>query len=111
MPRIEGDQNFRHFDDVDNAHDSQRKEPDEHDRTEPTAYAGGTSGLQRIQPYQDGDSERHDIGFQHGRGDFQTLDGGEYRNCRRNDAVTIKQCRATQAYHCHREIPARRLAH
>ena len=73
MPRIQSGEDFWRLDNVNHAHSGQRKKPDYHNRAEPLADAGGASGLQRIQAYQNRYGKRHDIGFQYGRGDLQTL--------------------------------------
>src|SRR5262249_38548512 len=78
-------------DDAGDAERGQRREPDAHDRAEQVADPLGAVNLDHEQNDQDGDRGGHDEGLQLRRHHFETLDGAQHGDRRRDQAVPVEQ--------------------
>ncbi len=72
-------------------------EPEREHRSEDAADAPGADGLQREQPDQNRDGERHDVGLESERRHRQSFDGAQHGDCGRDDAVAVEQRRSGDA--------------
>jgi len=89
--RVEGEQDSRIGDDLVQSEGGQDTEPGDHDRAEELADGAGAVFLDDEQAGQDAQGDRDDVGLEVGGDDFQSLDGGEHRNGRRDHAVAEEQ--------------------
>jgi hypothetical protein len=99
VPRIDREQDPRRVDDVCEAEQRQREEPEQGDGTKDQAHRGGAPALNRKQQNQDHDRDRHDERVQVGRRNGQTFDGAEHRNRGRDRPIAVEQRRAEHAQH------------
>ena len=97
MPRIDGGKNLGMPDQGDGAETADGDEPQQHDGPEDRTDACGPERLQREQPDQDADRDRHDQVVQRRRRHLDPLDGAQHRDRGRQDTVTVKQRAAEQA--------------
>ena len=92
--RIEGGEDLRMGQDRGAAERGDGEEPDEHDRPEHRADAGGALELDGEQRDEQPERDRNDRAGKCRRGDREALDGGEHADRRRDHAVADEQARA-----------------
>jgi hypothetical protein len=83
--------------DVVDANGGQRNEPHAQDRAEELPDARGAMVLHEEQADQNAQGDRQHERLEARRGDLQALDGGQHRDGRRDDTVTIEQGRPEHA--------------
>ncbi len=94
---IEGAQDTRQPRDPGDAECGERYEPDDHDRTEEAANAMGSVLLNHEQPDQDDYRDWDYVLLEQRRRHFETLDGTEHADRRRDHAIAVEQRRAEDA--------------
>ena len=78
------------------AHDGDRREPDDHDGTEQRTDGRRAARLNQKQDQQHADGHRHDVRLEQVRRQAQPFNGAQHRDGRRDHAVAIEQRRAEQ---------------
>ena len=107
MPGVERRKNGRRPGDPDDAEGGDRDEPDDHDRAEQPADPVGPEPLNDEQPDQDHHGDRHDVRAKERRHDFETFDGAQHRDRRRDHAVAVEQGGAEDAERDQKRPPDR----
>ena len=96
VQRVEGGQDGRGPNDAVNAQNTDRDEPEQHDRAEHAADEAGAAALHQEQGHQHHHGDGQNRGSERGRIHLQSLDGGKHRNGRGDGAVPVEQRRADQ---------------
>jgi hypothetical protein len=73
-------------------------EPQQHQRSEYVADARCPAALYGKKTEQDSNCRRHDVALEHVGRDVDALECAQYRDCRCDDAIAIKQGRSEQAH-------------
>ena len=95
--RVEREQHGRLPEDAADAQDRERREPEDHDRAEDRADAGGAAALEDEEQHEDDDRDRDDVRLEERRGHFEPFDRAQHGDGRRDHAVAVEQRRAEDA--------------
>src|SRR3984893_406960 len=91
VERIKREKNFRIPNNGQQTGDADAEEPESSDRAEEGSDLGGAGRLHCKQNDQYQYRERNDVSFEGGGRDFQTFNGGQYRQGRRYHGVAMEQ--------------------
>ena len=97
VQRVDRQDHLRPPHDAGQAEHRDDHEPQQHDRAEHPADAGGALHLRAEQTEQHHQRRGHHVGLEHVGGDVDALQRAEHRDRRRDDPVAVDQRRAEQA--------------
>ena len=100
VERIEGQDDVWPFDEICDATDRERDEPDHDDRAEPGGNARRAPVLDHEQRQQDGKADRQHNSLESWRDEVEPLDGREHRDRGRDHRIAVKQGCAGHAEDC-----------
>ena len=98
VSRVDRGEHTRMAQDAAHTEHRDHSEPQQHQRSEYVADARCPAALYGKKAEQDRNCHRRDVGLERSGRNVDALERAQYRNCRRDDAVTVNQGRSEQAH-------------